>query len=144
MIVIFKQEDFFPIWKVFKIFLCCQIKHKLEMCNFPSHLFFSSRFYYSNRTVFVLFEKILKKILTLQYDTFCRNRKTFCNAFRIYSKSQTRKFFATLKNFLQENFTMRSCRIPEHRRSKNVLIWSTTKHWRNSIETSKWYSICDK
>ena len=72
------------------------------MCNFPSHLFFSSRFYYSNRTVFVLFEKILKKILTLQYDTFCRNRKTFCNAFRIYSKSQTRNFFATSKKFFDK------------------------------------------
>lgn len=50
-----------------------------------------------------------KKILTLQYDTFCRNRKTFCNAFRIYSKSQTHKIFATSKKFydkiLHRDFT---------------------------------------
>ena len=31
---------FFLFEKVFKIFLCCQSKHKREMCNFPSHLIF--------------------------------------------------------------------------------------------------------
>lgn len=47
-------------------------------------------------------KKFSKKILTLQYDTFCRNRKTFCNAFRNYSKSQTRNFFATSKKFFDK------------------------------------------
>ena len=48
--------------------------------------------------------------------------KKLFNNFYIYSKSQTRQIFATLKKLLQENFTPWFYRLPEHRRDGNVPV----------------------